>query len=526
MDALAQRHPLRLTNTLTRSKEAFEPLAPPAVGLYVCGPTVYGDPHLGHARSAVTFDLLTRYLRHLGYTVRYVRNITDVGHLQDEALEQGEDKIARKARLEKLEPMEVAQRYTNRYHDGMDALNCLRPSIEPTASGHIPEQIAVIRELIAKGFAYESCGSVYFDLGAYSEKHTYGTLSGKVLEELQADTRGTAGQQEKRHPFDFALWKKAEPSHIMRWDSPWGEGFPGWHIECTAMSTKYLGETFDIHGGGLDLQFPHHEAEIAQSCGAHGHGPARLWMHHNMVTMDGAKMSKSAGNFVTLDELFTGSNPILERAYRPMAVRFLMLQSHYQSPIDFSNAALQAAEKGLDRLLQAVELLAGMADEPETDASERGDAQRDEVRALSLPAPEVGTPLETELVEACHACYAALSDDLNTAQAVAAMFELSTKINALHNRQLDPGHVSAPVLRWVRGTVEGLVYGVLGLKLEKGGPSGKVDGLLDLILELRAQARGARDFRTSDRIRDALAALGFRIKDVKGGGTEVEFEGG
>lgn len=530
MHPKALEFPLQLSNSLTHAKEPFEPVSPPAVGMYVCGPTVYGEPHLGHARSAVTFDILFRYLLHLGYKVRYVRNITDVGHLQDEENEQGEDKIARKARLEQIEPMEVAQLYTNLYHQGMDALNCYRPSIEPHATGHIPEQIALIEELLRKGFAYEANGSVYFDLTHYREVYAYGELSGKVLDELQVASRDTAGQGEKRGPHDFALWKKAEPSHIMRWTSPWGEGFPGWHIECTAMSTKYLGETFDIHGGGLDLQFPHHEAEIAQSCGAFGHGPARVWIHHNMVTMDGAKMSKSAGNFVTLNELFTGSHAILERAYSPMSIRFLMLQSHYHSPIDFSNEALQAAEKALHRLLQAANVLRNLA--PQVARSAETVASGSQTTRLSpsttaseesMAWPKPSSDLEKEFTELFNGCYQTLSDDLNTAKTLAVLFEIAGKINALYHHQLDAKGLSNAFLTWIRVQYETILFDVLGLKEEVQSQADRLTGVLDLIISLRAKARGARDFETSDQIRDTLEALGIRLKDGKGGTTEVEY---
>jgi len=349
--------PIHVYNSLSRKKEVFEPINPPNVGLYVCGPTVYGEPHLGHARAAITFDIIYRFLKHLGYKVRYVRNITDVGHLENEVDDAGEDKIAKKARIEQLEPMEVVQYYTIKYHKGMDALNCLRPDIEPLASGHILEQIELIKKILENGFAYEVNGTVYFDLEKYRESNDYGTLSGKVLEDLQAGSRDTEGLDEKKNPHDFALWKKATPEHIMRWKSPWGEGFPGWHIECTTMSTKYLGEHFDIHGGGLDLQFPHHEAEIAQCRGAHGTDPAKYWIHNNMVTIEGAKMSKSAGNFITLEQLFSGDHELISKAYSPMTTRFLMLQSHYRSKIDFSDEALNAAEKGYNRLLNTAALL-------------------------------------------------------------------------------------------------------------------------------------------------------------------------
>ena len=347
---------LVLYNTLSRRKEEFVPLAPPRVGMYVCGPTVYGDPHLGHARPAVTFDLLFRYLKASGYKVRYVRNITDVGHLEHDA-DEGEDKIAKKARLEQLEPMEVAHYYTERYHRAMEALNVETPSIEPYASGHIIEQIEFVKKILADGFAYESNGSVYFDVEKYNRKYNYGRLSGRNLDDIVANTRELDGQSDKRHSYDFALWKKASPEHIMRWPSPWSEGFPGWHMECSAMSTRYLGERFDIHGGGMDLMFPHHECEIAQSTAALGHDSARYWVHNNMITINGQKMGKSLGNFITLEELFTGSHKLLAQAYSPMTIRFFVLQAQYRSTLDFSNGALQAAEKGLDRLMKGVEAL-------------------------------------------------------------------------------------------------------------------------------------------------------------------------
>ena len=370
---------LVLYNTLTRRKEEFEPLVPGRVGMYVCGPTVYGDPHLGHARPAVTFDLLFRYLKASGYKVRYVRNITDVGHLEHDA-DEGEDKIAKKARLEQLEPMEVAHYYTERYHRAMEALNVETPSIEPYASGHIIEQIEFVKKILADGYAYESNGSVYFDVEKYNAKYNYGRLSGRNLDDIVANTRELDGQSDKRHSYDFALWKKAAPEHIMRWPSPWGEGFPGWHMECSAMSTRYLGERFDIHGGGMDLMFPHHECEIAQSTAALGHDSARYWVHNNMITINGQKMGKSLGNFITLEELFTGSHKLLAQAFSPMTIRFFVLQAHYRSTLDFSNEALQAAEKGLDRLMKGIEnqTRGGFDGEPRGagDPLRRGDGRR------------------------------------------------------------------------------------------------------------------------------------------------------
>lgn len=512
--------PIHLHNTLTRQVERFEPLSSPHVGMYVCGPTVYGSPHLGHARSAVTFDVLVRLLRFVGYQVRYVRNITDVGHLTDESGDGGEDKIAKKARLEKIEPMEVVQQYTVEYHKGMDALNCLRPSIEPTASGHIPEQIQLIERLIEAGYAYEVNGSIYFDLNAYeSSDFEYGALSGKVLEELQQASRGTLGQDEKRSPHDFALWKRAEENHIMRWASPWGEGFPGWHLECTAMSTKYLGETFDIHGGGLDLQFPHHEAEIAQACGAHGAPPAKVWMHHNMVTLEGAKMSKSSGNFVTLQQLFDGDHGLLSKGYDPMVVRFLLLQSHYQSPIDFSDRALQAAEKGLSRLMGAIKLAPKLGIEA-TDFQVNKDLER-------LHKMNASTPVETELVDGIKEAFKEITQDLHTAKAIAALFSVSSVLQALGNGQKSRDEVSDDILGSVLAAYQIVVREILGFDASnaQGQDSmDRVEGLMDILVELRASARSNHDYTTSDLIRDRLAAQGITLKDGKGGVVEVEYD--
>jgi cysteinyl-tRNA synthetase len=490
---------LSIYNSLSRKKEKFEPLNPPFVGLYVCGPTVYGDPHLGHARAAITFDVLYRTLRHHGYKVRYVRNITDVGHLEHEDTEEGEDKILKKARIEQVEPMEIVQRYTISYHKGMDALNCLRPDIEPTATGHIIEQIKMIEKIVENGYGYEVNGNIYFDLEKYREKFPYGELSGKVLEDLQSGSRGTEGMDEKKSPHDFALWKKATPVHIMRWDSPWGEGYPGWHMECTTMSLKYLGNRFDIHGGGLDLQFPHHEAEIAQCRGAHGHDPVKYWVHNNMITIDGAKMSKSAGNFINLEELFTGSHEKLDKAYSPMVARFLMLQSHYRSKIDFSNEALQAAEKGFNRLMTAVRVLdkideSGFADDTDSDEN-------------------------IKIRDACNLCHTAINDDLNTAQVLAGLFELASVVNAIANGQIKMKSVSLTVFKQLNTTMHTFIYDILGLKdVEETDDSIKED-LVNLLIEIRSEARTNKDFRTSDKIRDDLQSIGVQLKDGKGGTT-------
>ncbi|MDZ7719949.1 MAG: cysteine--tRNA ligase [Balneolaceae bacterium] len=496
---------LHLYNSLSRKKELFEPINPPFVGLYVCGPTVYGDPHLGHARSAITFDVIYRYLKYLGYKVRFVRNITDVGHLEHEEEESGEDKILKKARIEQVEPMEIVQRYTISYHKGMDALNCLRPSIEPTATGHIIEQIDLVKKILENGFAYEVNGNVYFDLEKYRQSNSYGELSGKVLEDLQAGSRDTEGLEEKKSPYDFALWKKASSNHIMRWDSPWGEGFPGWHMECTTMSTKYLGNEFDIHGGGLDLQFPHHEAEIAQSKSAHGNDPVKYWVHNNMITIDGAKMSKSAGNFINLEQLFTGDHEKLEKAFNPMAVRFLMLQSHYRSKIDFSNEALIAAEKGLNKLITAVDLL-------------------DEIN-LPDESPEKDAPEDWEILDACDRCHDTMNDDFNTAQVLAALFDLSSKINALHNKQLDAKKVSKEAFERMKETMHDFVFEILGLQSVSESENSKTEELVELLIEIRADAREKKDFATSDKIRDDLQEIGIRLKDEKDGKTTFEIDG-
>ena len=479
-----------LYNTLTRRKEVFEPIDPPHVGMYVCGPTVYGDPHLGHARPAVTFDLLFRYLRSLGYKVRYVRNITDVGHLEHDA-DEGEDKIARKARLEQLEPMEVAHYYTERYHRAMDALNVLSPSIEPHASGHIIEQIEFVKRILADGFAYESNGSVYFDVEAYNRKYRYGILSGRNLDDIVANTRELDGQNDKRRSFDFALWKKAAPGHIMHWPSPWGEGFPGWHMECSAMSTKYLGERFDIHGGGMDLMFPHHECEIAQSTAALGHDSAKYWVHNNMITINGQKMGKSLGNFITLEELFGGTHRLLAQAYSPMTIRFFVLQAHYRSTLDFSNEALQAAEKGLDRLMKGIE-------------------------TLSKLRPAAVSPGDPAVLE--RRCAEAMADDLNSPMVISALFDWVRIVNqAAEGVQT----FTEADLEKLRSLFARYAFDILGLRDEKatGTASGRdyITPLVEMLLDERLKARAAKDWAASDRIRDGLAAAGIRVKDRKDG---------
>lgn len=495
----SEKSVLSIYNSLSREKEVFEPINPPFVGLYVCGPTVYGDPHLGHARSAVCFDIIYRYLKKLGYKVRFVRNITDVGHMEFEISESGEDKILKKARLEEVEPMEIVQRYTISYHKGMDALNCLRPDIEPTASGHIIEQINLVKKILDNGYAYEVNGNIYFDLEKFSKADSYGELSGKVLEDLQSGSRDTSGMEEKRSPHDFALWKRATESHIMRWDSPWGDGYPGWHLECTAMSTKYLGEQFDIHGGGLDLQFPHHEAEIAQNKGAFGHGPVKYWIHNNMITIDGAKMSKSAGNFINLEDLFIGNHEKLEKGFHPLVVRFLMLQSHYRSKIDFSNDALEAAEKGYTRLMSAMNLLGQLNAPSDLDASDK--------------------KLDSEIVKACERCHRTMNDDFNTAQTLAAVFELVAKVNAFHNQQSDINSISSTTFQVMYDTLETFVFDVLGLKQIEKNDKGLTEELINLLVDIRLDAKRKRDFETSDKIRDDLEAIGVKLKDDKSGTT-------
>ncbi|MDR0711665.1 MAG: cysteine--tRNA ligase [Prevotellaceae bacterium] len=480
---------LQLYNTLSRKKETFTPLRAPHVGMYVCGPTVYGDPHLGHARPAITFDLLFRYLTCLGYKVRYVRNITDVGHLESDS-DAGEDKIVKKARLEQLEPMEVAQRYANRYHDAMQSLNVLPPSIEPRASGHIIEQIALVQEILERGFAYEVNGSVYFDVEAYSKKYTYGKLSGRTLDSLMTSTRQLDGQDDKRNPFDFALWKKASPAHIMRWKSPWSEGFPGWHLECSAMSTRYLGEMFDIHGGGLDLMFPHHECEIAQSVAACGHDAARMWVHNNMITVSGQKMGKSLGNFITLEELFTGRHRLLAQAYSPMTIRFFILQAHYRSTLDFSNEALQAAEKGLQRLLAAQKTLSQL--------------KPSEKSTLDVPSFIAD-------------CRAALNDDLNTAMALVTLAEWIKNINSV---KAGTETLTAADIAQLSADFTAVTSDILGIKDDSQADSNEKDlsaDLINLLLNLRLQAKAAKDFATSDKIRNELTVLGVNVKDTREG---------
>lgn len=475
-------------NSLTRQKELFKPLHPPFVGIYVCGPTVYSNAHLGHARPNITFDLLYRYLLHLGYKVRYVRNITDVGHLENDS-DEGEDKIEKRARLEHLEPMEVVQYYMNTFSRNMDQLNTIKPSIEPRASGHIIEQQEFIKQIIDSGYAYVVNGSVYFDIEKYSQKYRYGKLSGRVLEELQTNTRELEGQSEKRNPFDFAVWKKAAPEHLMKWPSPWSEGFPGWHLECSAMSVKYLGDVFDIHGGGMDLQFPHHECEIAQSTAALGKESVRYWMHNNMITINGQKMARSLGNFITLDELFSGSHSLLEQAYSPMTVRFFILQAHYRSTIDFSNEALKAAEKGLQRLLKGMETLGRL--EPSVEST---------VNVAGLKKK----------------CYEAMDDDLNSPVLLSYLFEGVKYINSVNDGS---EKISREDLGMLKDLFGSFVTDILGLKPEAENMETQklTDDLIKIIVDLRKDAKTRKDFQTSDRIRSDLKNAGVILKDTKDG---------
>lgn len=479
---------LYIYNTLSRKKEQFIPLHDDKVGMYVCGPTVYGDAHLGHARPAITFDILFRYLKYLGYKVRYVRNITDVGHLENDA-DSGEDKIAKKARLDELEPMEVVQYFTNRYHKAMEALNVLPPSIEPHASGHIMEQIEFTQKILEAGFAYESEGSVYFDVEKYNQKHHYGKLSGRNIDEMLETTRDLDGQSEKRRSVDFALWKKAAPEHIMRWKSPWSDGFPGWHMECSAMGTKYLGEEFDIHGGGMDLMFPHHECEIAQSTAALGKETVHYWMHNNMITIAGQKMGKSLGNFITLEEFFTGNHKLLSKPFSPMTIRFFILQAHYRSTVDFSSEALEASEKGLERLMDGY------------------------ARLQKLTASAAST-VETAGLRA--KCEEAMNDDLNTPIVISHLFEALRAVNLVHDGKET---LSAADLEELKSVFKLFVEDLLGLQAETAvsGTNDAYQKAIDLLLNIRLEAKKNKDWATSDKIRNELTALGFEIKDTRDG---------
>jgi cysteinyl-tRNA synthetase len=485
------RGQLKVYNTLTRQKERFLPLYPPLVGMYVCGPTVYGKAHLGHARSAINFDVIFRYLKHLGYQVRYVRNITDVGHLERDA-DEGVDKIVQQARREALEPMEVVQRYTNSYRQDMALLNVQSPSIEPCASGHIPEQIAMIERIMKSGFGYEVRGSVYFDVATYHRDHHYGKLSGRVVEELRAGTRLLSGQEEKRNPLDFALWKKATSIHLMRWPSPWGEGFPGWHIECSAIATKYLGLQFDIHGGGMDLLFPHHECECAQAKAAYGIELAKYWFHNNLITIDGQKMGKSLGNAITLEHLFQGTHPLLNQANSPMTLRFFVLQAHYRSMLNFSNEALRAAQSGYLKLINGLKSL------NELTYTEGNDAGIDQA-------------IVAQVEHSCGRCYEAMNDDFNTAQVIARLFDLLKTINALKNGQLSPGLLGTTVFENLKNTYSTFVLDILGLHQESRV---SVTALLDILLGLYRQAKAQKQYSQVDAIRAKLQALGVALQDM------------
>ncbi len=477
-------------NSLTKKKELFKPINPPHVGLYVCGPTVYSEPHLGHVRMAITYDVLFRYLNHIGYKVRYVRNITDVGHLEGDLADEGEDRIAKKARIEQLQPMEVVQKYKNAFQHVLELLNVLPPSIEPLASAHIIEQQMMIKKIIDNGYAYETNGSVYFDIARYQLKHHYGRLSGRKTDDLLVNTRELEGQGEKRYPLDFALWKKAGPSHLMKWPSAWSEGFPGWHLECSVMGTKYLGETFDIHGGGMDLLFPHHECEIAQSVAANGKDHVRYWVHNNMITIDGQKMARSLNNFITLNEFFTGTHPKLEKPYSPMTVRFFVLQAHYRSTLDFSNEALQASEKGLARLMKGIQVL------------------------QDLKPAKKSTINISELVQNC---YDALNDDLNYPVAISYLFDGVRFINSVYDGKES---VSEKDLQQLKKLFREITFDVLGLKDEEvksDTDSALTSELVELLLQFRNEAKLKKDFSTADKIREQLQKLGIRIKDTKDG---------
>ena len=487
---------LVIYNTLHRQKERFQPIAAPHVGMYVCGPTVYGDPHLGHARPAITFDILFRYLQHIGYKVRYVRNITDVGHLEHDA-DEGDDKIEKKARLEQLEPMEIAQFYTNRYHDAMRMLNVLPPSIEPCATGHIIEQEELVKEIMENGYAYESNGSIYFDVAKYDKNHRYGVLSGRNLTDMINNSRELNGVGEKRNQVDFALWKRAMPEHIMRWPSPWSDGFPGWHCECTAMGRKYLGKHFDIHGGGMDLVFPHHECEIAQAVASQGEEMVKYWMHNNMITINGQKMGKSLNNFITLEQFFTGNHETLQQAYSPMTIRFFILSAHYRGTVDFSNEALQAAQKGYERLMNAIEDLKRIQTAATSDEN-----TKKFVAALRQK------------------CYDAMNDDLMTPAVISNLFEACHIVNLLIDHK---AQISEEDLKELSETMRLFAFDILGLVNERGANNdareaayGKV---VDMVLDLRAKAKANKDWAVSDQIRDALAEAGFQVKDTKDGVT-------
>lgn len=494
---------LKVYNSYSRQKEVFTPITPGHVGMYVCGPTVSGESHLGHARPYITFDVVYRYLTHLGYKVRYVRNITDAGHFEEEGRE-AEDKISKKATLEKLEPMELVHKYTNLFHWGMAEFNTLSPSIEPTATGHIVEQIGMIQELIKQGYAYEVNGSVYFDVKKYAASHDYGKLSGRVLDDLLENTRDTEGQDEKRDSADFALWKNAAPEHIMRWQSPWGVGFPGWHIECSAMATKYLGSQFDIHGGGMDLQFPHHESEIAQSTICNHTAPVRYWLHNNMITINGRKMGKSYNNVITFTQLFSGNHPELQKAYHPIVIRFFILQTHYRSTLDFGNEALMASEKGLKRLWEGYENLNKLQYEK--------------------TGKEINTELDGKVKKLVVEFEEFMNDDFNTAKVLANMFELVPVINSMKDKIIPVSSVSPETFEFLQKQFKLYIEDILGLKDISEANNDKLQGVLQLLIDIRKEAKGKKDFTTSDKIRRQLAEMGIQIKDEKDGGMSYSFD--
>jgi cysteinyl-tRNA synthetase len=490
-------------NSYTRQKEKFESITPGHAGLYVCGPTVSGESHLGHARPYVTFDVVQRYLRHLGYKVRYVRNITDAGHFEEEGRD-AVDKVNEKAKLEQLEPMEMVHKYTTMFHNGMRLFNCDDPSIEPTATGHIIEQISMIETIIEKGYAYEVNGSVYFDVTKYAASYPYGKLSGRILEDQLETTRELDGQEEKRNKADFALWKNAPPEHIMRWKSPWGEGFPGWHIECSAMSSKYLGEAFDIHGGGMDLQFPHHESEIAQSTIAHGHAPVRYWMHNNMITINGKKMGKSYNNVIKLSELFSGGHPLLAQAYHPMVVRFYILQTHYRSTLDFGNEALQASERAFRRLWEAYEVLQQLSHPGNAEAQDK--------------------ELDAKVATWSNECADFMNDDLNTAKVIANMFEMAPVINGMKGGQVAVNALSVATFGLMQATFSVYLVDILGMQPMQVQQTDKLDKVLSLLIDIRKDAKKRKDFATSDLIRNQLAESGVQLKDEKDGSVSYTIE--
>ena len=495
---------LQVHNSYTRQKELFNSIVPGYVGMYVCGPTVSGESHLGHARPFITFDVIYRYLMHLGYKVRYVRNITDAGHFEEEGRE-AEDKISKKAVIEKLEPMELVQKYTNLFHWAMRKFNNLEPSIEPTATGHIVEQIEMIKKIISEGYAYEMNGSVYFDVIKYAEKYPYGKLSGRILDDLLETTRELENQEEKYNRQDFALWKAAPPEHIMRWKSPWGEGFPGWHIECSAMSTKYLGDQFDIHGGGMDLLFPHHESEIAQSTICNHKIPARYWLHNNMITINGKKMGKSYNNVIRLTDLFSGNNPLLQQAYSPMTIRFFILQTHYRSTLDFSNEALQAAEKGLKRLWEAYQNLQKLEYANNNSAKADNDLENKIKKLLS------------ELDEF-------MNDDFNTAKVLANLFEIVPVINSFKDGYIQLSAISSETFTLIKKYFTDYIENILGLQDDNAAEHLKLQGVLDLLMEIRKDARTRKDYATSDKIRNQLQQIGILMKDEKDGKMSYSLE--